>query len=264
MIERVINAIGTTLTQISAITDAEIQKLAHDPVELFTRVIQPVLWLLMFGEVFGRVRGIPTGNIPYQTFLVPGILAQSALFIAIFFGISAIWEKDLGVLYKYMMSPAPRGTLVLGKAIAAGVRGLSQAVMVYVIALLLGISLRTSIPVLLGVAVVVMLGAGLFCTFSLIIACIVKTRERFMGIGQVLTMPLFFASNAIYPVALMPSWLHAIAMVNPLTYQVDALRLLMLPGYQTTYGLPIDVAMQLGVFAILLFIAARLYPTILD
>ena len=258
------NPIEALLSQIAAITDAEIQKLVHDPVELLTRVIQPVLWLLMFGEVFARVRGIPTGSIPYESFLVPGVLAQSALFIAIFFGISAIWERDLGVLYKYMMSPAPREALVIGKALAAGVRGLSQAIMVYVIGLLIGVGLRVSVVALIGTGIVVVLGAAVFCTFSLIIACIVKTRERFMGIGQVLTMPLFFASSAIYPIALMPSWLRAVAAINPLTYQVDALRVFMLPGYVTNFGLGVDFGVQIGVFAVLLVIAARMYPLILS
>lgn len=258
------NRLGTVLTQITAITDAEIQKLVHDPVELFTRVIQPVLWLMMFGEVFARVRGIPTGDIPYQSFLVPGVLAQSALFIAIFFGISAIWERDLGILYKYMMSPAPREALVLGKALAAGVRGLTQGVMVYIIGLLIGVELRVTIGALVGMAAIVILGSAVFCTFSLIVACIVKTRERFMGIGQLLTMPLFFASSAIYPISLMPNWLHALAMVNPLTYQVDALRLIMLPGYHTSFGLATDVGVQLGAFLMLLIVAARMYPLILS
>jgi ABC-2 type transport system permease protein len=76
-------------------------------------------------------------------------------------------------------------------------------------------------------------------------------------------MPLFFASNAIYPLELMPPWLHAVARLNPLTYQVDALRTLMLPGYQSTFGLSIDYLIQIAVYAALLAIATRLYPTIL-
>jgi ABC-2 type transport system permease protein len=88
----------------------------------------------------------------------------------------------------------------------------------------------------------------------------VKTRERFMGIGQVLTMPLFFASNAIYPLAIMPPWLRAVARVNPLSYVVDALRDLMVQGGHSTFGLGADVAVQAGIFVVLLTIAARLYP----
>ena len=87
-----------------------------------------------------------------------------------------------------------------------------------------------------------MLGSALFASFSLIIACIVKTRERFMGVGQLLTMPLFFASNAIYPIAIMPVWLQVIARVNPLTYEVDALRALMLADGTSIYGLGPDFA----------------------
>ena len=112
---------------------------------------------------------------------------------------------------------------------------------------------------LLGVAALIALGFGLFATFSLAIACIVKTRERFMGIGQVLTMPIFFASNAIYPVELMPPWLRAVASFNPLTYEVDALRALMLAGDVIGFGLPLDAAVLLGASAMLVAVAAPLY-----
>ncbi len=97
---------------------------------------------------------------------------------------------------------------------------------------------------------------------SLIIAAVVKTRERFMGIGQVLTMPLFFASNAIYPVAIMPTWLRVCALVNPLTYEVDALRALMLPAGQPLHGLALDVSILVGVLTGLVLVGARLYPRI--
>jgi ABC-2 type transport system permease protein len=95
------------------------------------------------------------------------------------------------------------------------------------------------------------------------VACLVKTRERFMGIGQVLTMPLFFASNAIYPTDIMPDWLKAIAHFNPLTYQVDALRTLMLPAGHTSFGLLTDFAVMVPALAVLVLVAARLYPSIL-
>jgi ABC-2 type transport system permease protein len=108
----------------------------------------------------------------------------------------------------------------------------------------------------------VILGAALFSTLSLIIACLVKTRERFMGIGQVITMPMFFASNAIYPIALMPAWLAAIARINPLTYEVDALRALMLRDGVSVYGLGVDLAVLLGFTTVLVIVGARLYPTV--
>src|SRR5664279_5125412 len=95
---------------------------------------------------------------------------------------------------------------------------------------------------------------------SLIIACIVKTRERFMGVGQVLTMPLFFASNAIYPTDIMPGWLKTVSHLNPLTYVVDALRTFMLAGSTSTFGLSRDYEVILLTTTLLVFIGARLYP----
>jgi ABC-2 type transport system permease protein len=92
------------LTQVWAIAAAEVQKLRHDPLELITRAAQPVLWLLLFGEVMAQVRGVSPDNLRYLDFLAAGILAQSVLFVAIFYGISAIWERDLGVLQRYLVS----------------------------------------------------------------------------------------------------------------------------------------------------------------
>lgn len=255
-------AVAGFVDKTLVIAELEARKLRHDPTELITRAVQPVLWLLVFGQVFSRTRIIPTGDLSYIDFMAPGILAQSVLFISIFYGISIIWERDLGILHKFLVSPTPRAALVLGKALAAGVRALSQAVIIYALALSLGVHINGNPVALLGVVAVVILGAALFSTLSLIIACLVKTRERFMGIGQILTMPLFFASNAIYPIAIMPPWLQAIARANPLTYQVDALRALMLSGGASVFGLASDMGILAAVTAVLVLIAGRLYPTI--
>jgi ABC-2 type transport system permease protein len=96
----------------------ELQKLRHDRTELVTRAVQPILWLVVFGETFSRIRAIPTGNVPYLDYLAPGIIAQSALFIAIFYGIQIIWERDAGILTKLLVTPTPRAALVTGKASA--------------------------------------------------------------------------------------------------------------------------------------------------
>ncbi len=243
------------------IAELEARKLRHDPTELFMRAVQPMLWLLVFGQVFTRTRAIPTGQLRYIDFMAPGILAQSVLFVAIFSGITIIWERDLGIVHKFLASPTPRSALVLGKALSAGVRALSQATIIYLLALLLGVEMDWNILALLGVLLVVILGSALFSTFSLIIACLVKTRERFMGIGQVMTMPLFFASNAIYPISIMPGWLKVIAHINPLSYEVDLLRALML-GQPSANGIALDFAVLFAVTTLLILIGARLYPRV--
>ena len=122
------------------ITELEARKLRHDPTDLLTRAVQPILWLLVFGEVLNQVKVIPTGNIPYIDFMTPGILAQSVLFISIFYGISIVWERDLGIVQKFLSSPTPRTAIVAGKAFSAGLRSLSQALIVFILAVVISVS----------------------------------------------------------------------------------------------------------------------------
>ncbi|WP_263655222.1 ABC transporter permease [Nonomuraea aurantiaca] len=169
------------------------------------------------------------------------------MFIAIFYGIQIIWERDSGVLTKLLVTPTPRAALVTGKAFAAGVKAMIQAVVVVLIAALLGVSMTWNPVRLAGVIVAVLLGSAFFSCLSVTIAGIVLTRDRLMGIGQAITMPLFFASNALYPTTAMPGWLRSISLINPLSYQVDAQRGLLL-------GIPANLPLDFAV----LFAAAAL------
>ena len=116
----------------------ELRKLRHDPVEVLVRLIQPILWLVIFGSVFNKYRVIDTGNLSYISYLTPGVMAQSLLFTAIFYGIAITWDKDSGILAKLMVTPTSRGSIIIGKALSAGVRGLLQSMVIVFIALLWG------------------------------------------------------------------------------------------------------------------------------
>jgi ABC-2 type transport system permease protein len=222
----------------------ELRKIRHDRTELYTRAIQPALWLIIYGEVFTRLHAIPTpGHISYLAYLAPGILAQSALFIAIFYGIQIIWERDSGVLTKLMVTPTPRSALITGKAFAAGVRSLVQGIVVVVLSAILGVALTDNPLKLIAAAVVVVLGSGFFACLSMSIAGVALARDRLMGIGQAITMPLFFSSSALYPVSVMPGWLQVISKINPLSYEVDALRGLLIG---TPTNLTLDVVVLLA------------------
>lgn len=243
------------VSRIMTMILVEMQRLRHDRTELVTRAVQPTLWLLVFGQTFTRLRVIPTGNVPYLSYLAPGIVAQSALFIAIFYGIQIIWERDAGVLAKQLVTPTPRIALVTGKATAAGLRALVQALVVLVLAALLGTSLTANPLRLLGMCVVVVLASAFFCCLSITIAGLVLSRDRLMGIGQAITMPLFFASSALYPVELMPTWLQVINRVNPLGYEVDALRGLLVG---TPANLLLDFVVLAGGAVMMIFVASVL------
>lgn len=244
-------------SRVGALCLVELQKIRRDRLELVIRAVQPLLWLGIFGATIGRLEGIPTGGLPYLDFILPGVLTQSVLFIAILYGVQIIWDRDAGVLSKLMVTPTPRVALVAGKAFAAGLRGVSNGVVVLILAVLLGIGVIWNPLRLLAVFGVVMLGSASFCCLSILIAGLVRTRERMMGIGQVIMVPLFFASSALYPVALMPSWLQAVSTVNPLTYQVDALRGLLL-GAPAHYA--VDLAVLVGVTVVMISAAAALLP----
>jgi ABC-2 type transport system permease protein len=236
----------------------ELRKLRHDRTELYTRAIQPALWLLIFGETFNRIHAISTPDgIPYLAYLAPGILAQSALFVAIFYGIQIIWERDAGVLAKLMVTPTPRAALITGKAFAAGLRSVVQAAVVVVLAAILGVELTHNPLKLLATACVVVLGSAFFSCLSMSIAGVALNRDRLMGIGQAITMPLFFSSNALYPTALMPGWLQAISRVNPLSYEVNALRWLLI-GIPTNIWL--DVAVLIAAATAGVIVSSALLP----
>jgi ABC-2 type transport system permease protein len=157
------------------------------------------------------------------------------MFVAIFYGIQIIWERDAGILTKLLVTPTPRSALIIGKSFAAGIRSLVQVAVVLVLSAILGVSLTDNPLHIIGAFLIVMLGAAFFSCLSMTVAGLVLKRDRLMGIGQMITMPLFFASNALYPVAIMPHWLRILSKINPLSYEVDALRG-MLIGTHAHYG----------------------------
>ncbi len=243
-----------TSLAVSAFAIVEVQKLRHDRTELVTRMVQPALWLLVFGTTFSHLRVIDTGSVSYLGFLAPGIIAQSALFISIFYGIQIIWDRDAGILAKLMVTPAPAAALITGRSFAAGVRSVAQVIGVLALAYLMGVHLTVNPLRILAAMAVVVLGSVFFACLSMTLAGLVRNRDRLMGIGQAITMPLFFASNALYPVDVMPAWLRVFSTVNPLSYEVNALRALLIG---TPFN-PLDTVVLLAAAALGIVTASAL------
>ena len=242
-----------------AMAQSEMRKLRHDHLDIVTRSVQPLLWLFIFGTALSYNRSLTLGTLEYRAYLAPGVMAQAAMFIAIFFGLAVIWERDVGQLQRLLATPLPRTAIVLGKAAGACVRALVQALLLLVVIALAGIGVRWSVDGVLGTLAMLMLGTAAFACMSMLLAAAVKERERFMGIGQLIMMPLFFASSALYPLSVMPAWLHAIARVNPLTYEVQGLRQ-MLVGAGGAGEVWLDFLVVGGFFAVMLAAATRAYP----
>ncbi|UNQ73550.1 ABC transporter permease [Infirmifilum sp. NZ] len=212
------------LEQTVAFVELELRRLRHDPTEVFTRAVQPVLWLTVFGITMEKLRAIPAGSVNYITYISPGVVLQSASFIALAYGIMLVWERESGILKKLVASPVDRLIIVLGRSMAGAVRALTQLFIVLAVALLIGARLSLDPLNVFFATVVLVVGCAGLTSLSIILAVFMKTRERFMGILQAISMPLFFTSNALYPVDIMPAPIKAIAQVNPLTYIISSLR----------------------------------------
>jgi ABC-2 type transport system permease protein len=242
-----------------AIARVELQKLRHDNVDILTRSVQPLLWLFVFGTALQHARSLNGGYGDYRAYIAPGVMAQAALFLAIFYGLAVIWERDVGQLQRLLATPLPRLGIVLGKASGASIRAMVQAVVLLAVLAIAQIHIHWSVSGILGSLVLLAIGTAGFACMSMVLAAVVKTRERFMGIGQLVVMPLFFASSALYPLALLPVWLRAIARVNPLTYEVEGMRRLLL-NLPVGDALWIDFLVTIGFCALFAGLAARLYP----
>jgi ABC-2 type transport system permease protein len=256
------------VSNMLVIVELEARRLRHDYMDIAVRAIQPIVWLLVFGTILSQRITFPLpGGISYLTFFAPGILAQAVLFVAIFFGIMLVWDRDSGNLAKLLVAPASRLSLVLGKCFSASVRAIGQAAVVIVLILVLSLGVidihlyNNPIYILLTIPVVVLI-AAVAASISILFATIFRTRERVMGFGQLLTLPMFFTSSAIYPIEIMPWYLQWLAKINPLTYGIDLLRGLMATGDLSNVLL--DVGVLLAYLAVLSLACAALFKRMME
>lgn len=247
------------VTSILVMAEIELRRLMHDPLEVATRAVQPILWVTVFGTVMAYRISIYVEN--YISFLAPGVVLQSAIFIALAYGIMLVFERESGILKKLLSSPAPRVSIIIGRALAGGVRASTQYVIVLAVALLVGAKLTSNIAMLiLGYLVVVYTCMG-FTALSILLASLMKTRERFMGIIGAISMPLFFTSNALYPLDMMPEPIKLIALVNPITYTVNVLRELLI---YSKLDITADLIVITLFFVVAIFAAIKVVDRIVE
>ncbi|MEM3402947.1 MAG: ABC transporter permease [Nitrososphaeria archaeon] len=243
------------LRNMLVMIELELRRLKHDRTEIYSRAIQPILWIVVYGPIMGGVKAIPTGDIPYTDFITPGVLIQSTTFVSIFYGLTIVWERESGILKKLLVTPASRYATVIGRSMASGVRAIFQALIIVPVALLIGVKFVLNPLYFVSSLFIIFLASGGFAAISIFVASFMKTRERFMGIGQAIIMPLFFASNALYPVKIMPPLLQEFALVNPMSYVVDAVRSLMITGDLS--NLPLDLV-AIAIFDLVMFVIASI------
>ncbi len=225
------------MSGLLALTGRELKKWYKQPFVLFISLIQPIIWMGLFGKAFNLGALAPAGSpggffgaADYFSYMAVGMLSFVVLFATMFSGMSIVWDRRLGFLNKVLSTPASRGSIILSKVFIAVIRALTQAGIVLVAAVVLGLQVGAGFnPVLLlGVfAALFLMSVGLS---SLFVAIAIRSKrwETQMAIMNLLNLPLLFASNALFPTDLMPVWLRAFASINPVTYGTDAARQLIL------------------------------------
>jgi len=195
-------------------------------------LIQPLVWLLLFGQLFRNVVSIP--GFPadsYLAFLAPGVIVMTALFGATFSGIGTLLDIDLGYLDKMLVTPVNRNSIILSRVGEDVVRIVAQVIVIVVIALLMGAGFTTGFAgFATTIAIVVFMVIG-FAGFSNILALRIREHQGFMMMVNFLTLPLMFLGSAMMPVEMLPKWLQTVTKFNPVTYAVDGIRVLMNTGF---------------------------------
>ena len=208
------------------------------PIFLFMSMAQPILFLLLFPQIFNSVGSssmfssmMPGTAHPYLQFFTPGILVMTGLFSAVFSGMSTIMDMDTGILSRMMATPVTRVSIILGRVIATVVVILCQAIVMLVIALIMGVHIKTGFGgVLLALLLIGLLGLTL-SAFSNGVALWLKRQETLMATTNLITMPLMFLSTMMMPSQALPHWLNVVRRFNPIDYTIVGVRDLVSNGY---------------------------------
>ena len=206
---------------------------------LISSLVQPALWMAFFGIAmsasFNRLTmeipqlpGVPT--VDYLTFMAAGVIAMTTLFTSLFGGITILFDKNWGLMREIFASPLPRNQIIFGIALSGMTKSFIQAGIIMAFALLIGadlfagFTLAGTVFAILGILLFVGVFSLGFLFLSAAISISLESPEGLQGIITLLTMPIFFASNALYPINAFPPPLQAVSLANPLTYLVTGIR----------------------------------------
>ena len=209
------------------------KKLIRTPILLFFSLFQPIIFLLLFTQLFGKfsqLPGFPAGS--YLLFATPGILLQNAFSSALQSGTSVVADLESGFLQKMLVTPVSRAAILLGRLVSDAVRVVIQSIIILALAYGLGLSVATGAGGILLMLLIIAFFGLAWSGISLTIGLRTKSAETVFGIGAFLTFPLLFMSTALVPAkGFMPDWMVTVSNYNPISYTVDAVRVLTLTGY---------------------------------
>jgi ABC-2 type transport system permease protein len=253
---------GSELRAIKIVLQRELVRFFSDRLRMVTSLVQPFLFLFILGSGLSRLTQSSTGGLSLRTFLYPGILGMAVMFTAMFSAASIVWDREFGFLREMLVAPVRRSSIVIGKCLGGAIVASFQGLIVIAIAGLVGVPYDALL--ILTVFGMQLLLAFTLTAFGVMVSAQVKQMQSFMALTQMLVLPLYFLSGAMFPASHLPGWLAVLNRVDPLTYAVDPMRrvvfdhLHMAPQIRARLdpgiswgGWHVPVALELGVVALL-------------
>jgi ABC-2 type transport system permease protein len=255
-------SLRSELRAIKVVWRRELIRFRNDRVRIVTSLVQPLLFLFVLGSGLQQLSAASTYGVNLKTFIFPGILCLSVMFTAMFSAASIVWDREFGFLREMMVAPIRRSSIVIGKCLGGATVASLQGVILLSLCGTVGIPYAPTM--ILGVFALQLLLAFSITAFGVMAAARVTQMQSFMGLMQMIVMPMFFLSGALFPVANLPGWLAFLNRIDPLTYAVSPMRSLVFshldlssqaqaaldPGI-TWFGWTVPAALEVATVAIL-------------
>jgi ABC-2 type transport system permease protein len=215
-------SIHSELRAIRIVFKRELIRFANDRMRIITSLVQPLLFLFVLGSGLQQLSQFGTHGVDLKTFIYPGILCITVMFTAMFSAASIVWDREFGFLREMMVAPVRRSSIVIGKCLGGACVASLQGVILICLAGLVHVPYDPLL--LLGIFGLQLLLAFSITAFGIMVAARIKQIQSFMGVMQMIVMPMFFISGALFPVSGLPGWLAFLNRIDPLTYAVDPMR----------------------------------------
>jgi ABC-2 type transport system permease protein len=216
------HSVASELRAIRIVWRRDLIRFVNDRVRIAATMVQPLLFLFVLGSGLQQLSHAGTHGVNLKTFIYPGILCISVMFTAMFSAASIVWDREFGFLREMMVAPVRRSSIVIGKCLGGATVACSQGVIMILLGPLVGV--HYNVLLILGIFALQLLLAFTVTAFGVMIAIRIKQMQTFFGVMQMLVMPMFFISGALFPVSGLPGWLTVLNRIDPLTYAVDPMR----------------------------------------
>ncbi len=216
------HSLASELRAIRIVWRRDLIRFVNDRVRIVSSLIQPLLFLFVMGSGLQQLSRASTHGVNLKTFIYPGILCIAVMFTAMFSAASIVWDREFGFLREMMVAPIRRSSIVIGKCFGGATVASTQGVIMILLAPLVGVPY--SLPLVFGIFGLQLILAFSITAFGVMVAARIKQMQAFFGVMQMIVMPMFFLSGALFPVQHLPRWLEVLNRLDPLTYAVDPMR----------------------------------------